>query len=178
MADTQRTRAAIVALLADNISGDISAQDVRDMFESDKQSEGECYVSAAAATTPAGSYLKALGTTTFVGGTNFDDDGGTSNRLKYIGVEPVHADIVCAFSMTCGGNLKVLGVGIAKNGTFITASEIQRKIGTGTDIGAGACQASVSLSNGDYVEVFVNNHTDNATITLDFMNLHITACTE
>lgn len=39
MADTQRTRAAILSLLADNVTGQISAQDLRDVIVSIMESE-------------------------------------------------------------------------------------------------------------------------------------------
>lgn len=39
MADTQRTRAAILALLADNVTGQISAQDLRDLVVTLMESE-------------------------------------------------------------------------------------------------------------------------------------------
>lgn len=39
MADTQRTRAALIALLADNVTGQISAQDVRDFLVTVMESE-------------------------------------------------------------------------------------------------------------------------------------------
>lgn len=49
MADTIRDRAAILALFADNTSGDISAQDARDMIVSVHGVYGMLYVAAGAA---------------------------------------------------------------------------------------------------------------------------------
>ena len=39
MADVQRTRAAILALMADNVTGQISAQDLRDFIVTVMESE-------------------------------------------------------------------------------------------------------------------------------------------
>jgi hypothetical protein len=58
MSDTIRTRAALLALLADNVAGDISAQDMRDLLVSLHGVYGMLYVASGASaqsltTTPA-----------------------------------------------------------------------------------------------------------------------------
>jgi len=181
MAQTQRTLSDIFALLANNTTRQIGATDLRDAIETLRPREGECYVTSSAATTVsvAGTYYKAAGTTTLVAGAyEFDDDSGTSNRLKYTGSVPVHADIVATISMTAAASNQVIGFKVAKGGMVMDASTVRRKVGTGSDLGALVCRASVSLATGDYVELWVTNETTTTTVTVDNMNFHVTAFTE
>lgn len=167
MADTQRTKSALATLFADNSNGDISAQDLRDFLESAHFSFGSFYISSSAATTPAGAgtYLKALGTTTSVSLHRFTMPA--NNRLTYTGTPDVHAHIAVSVSMTTAANNKVIGIGVAKNGTMLEHSKLQRKVSTAGDIGSTALHADASLSTNDYLEIWIANITDTTDVTLD-----------
>lgn len=134
---------------------------------------GEMYLTATAltaltATTPA----KAAGTTQLSTGiTNVDFDHPASNRLRYTGAVTKSAHIACSFSVTSSGNGKLYEFTVAKNGTPIPGSEVQRKIGTGADVGTGAIHTAVDLAQNDYLELWVENLTDGTDATIETLNL-------
>ena len=168
MADTARTKSALAALLADNTTGQISPQDIRDFLETMQPAYGSCYVTASAATTiaVAGTYYKAAGTTTQIDVNRFTH---ANNRLTYTGTPTVRARAIAMLSVLTAGTNDVLGFKIAKNGTPIAASEIRRFVGTGTDVGAVALAVDVDLATNDYLEIWVTNEDATATVTLDKM---------
>ena len=168
MADTERTLAAMLVLGADNTTGDISPQDYRDGLVSVSPSFGSMYFSTPAATTPAGAgtYLKALGTTTSVNLGGFTMPA--SNKLLYTGTPDIHVHCACSISMTCASTNKILGFKIAKNGSVFDHSEVHRKVATGSDIGSTALHSDFAMSTNDYVELFLANITDTNTVTIEF----------
>lgn len=168
MADTRRTLSAILALLADNTSGDISPQDLRDAILSASPEYGALYVTSAAATTLAGAstWTKAAGTTASIGAST-NVTVSTSNRITWGGAATVNALMFMAASVTCASSSQIMEIGIAKNGTIIGSTAIERKIGTGSDVGAVATFGFVELATSDYVEMFVMNQTSTGAITLN-----------
>jgi hypothetical protein len=167
MADTQRSKSALAAILADNVSANISPQDVRDFLESMDLPFGAFYVSSSAATTPAGAgtFLKALGTTTSIDTNLFTH---STNRLTYNGTPDCRALAFASVSMTCAGVNKIVSLGFADTGSIITATRVDRKISTGSDIGAAAVIGAATLSTNDYIELWLANQTDTGTVTLDY----------
>ena len=178
MPDTLRSESAILALFADNTSGDISPQDLRDFVVSVNPGHGSMYVSGTAATTItiAGTYYKAAGTTTLSGSpSNFDMPA--DNRLRYTGSPDIHVHLACSISYTCGANNQVLGFKIYKyddsagSGATDTPSNIRDKIATGADIRTTALHADFMMSTNDYVELHVTNETSTNQPTIDKMYL-------
>jgi hypothetical protein len=167
MADTQRSKSALATLFADNATGDISPQDLRDFLESMDLPYGAYYISSSAATTPAGAgtFLKALGTTTAIAENNFTH---STNRLTYNGTPDCFAVAMASVSMTCAGVSKIVSLGFAENGAILTPTRIDRKIGTGSDIGAAGVVGTATLSTNDYLELWVANQTDTGTVTYDY----------
>ena len=103
MADTARTKTALAALFADNSTGNISPQDLRDFLETMHPAFASMYVSAAAETTISdANWTKAAGTTTDVSLHRFDGKTALSvdNRLKYTGSPDIHIHGVVSFSST------------------------------------------------------------------------------
>ena len=138
---------------------------------------GECYVTTPAATTTAvaDTPVKAAGTTTLsTTPTAVDFTMPANNRLTYGGTVTKNFKVTATITATCAGNIKLLGFWIAKGGTVITASHIDRHVGTGADEGAVAVQALVSLATNEYVEVWccVEDGTDD--MTLEHMSLMVT----
>ena len=137
-------------------------------------SVGVIYITSSAATTPlgAGTPLKAAGTTALSPDlTAYEYDMPAANRLRYTGTADRVAHIAMSVSAIAGGNNKVLSFYIAKNDTVLAASRQRRLIGTGSDVGSTAIHAACDMSTNDYLEVWVANDTDTATITLTQMNL-------
>lgn len=178
MADSQRSSDEFLnvatGLYKDNTSGDISPQDLRDLVESMRMSCGSIYVTTPAATTinTAGVYEKAAGTTAQnpdAGILRFDTP--VSNRLRYTGGPNIHAAVRAAVTMTAASSNVEVGLAIAKNGTVLTPSIIERKIGTGSDKGAVAVQADVDMSTNDYLELYVTNLDGTGSVTINLANL-------
>lgn len=99
------------------------------------------------------------------GGTNWvtthNDQFTVTNggRFTYDGVTTAEFLIMCAVSGTTASGTQTINHYIAKNGTTVTASKTQREY-TSTAVGSPApCTAIVTLANGDYVELFLENIT-------------------
>jgi hypothetical protein len=181
MADTQRTVAALLTLFADNTSGEISAQDLRDFVVSVNLSHGGMYLSSTAETSistvssgglTGDNYVKAAGTTT-ISGVEQRFDMPQSNRIRYTGDTTVDVFASVTVGMTAAGNNKVFGFKIAKNGTPIDASYVPRSVGTGTDVGALPLQVATTMGTNDYLELFVGNETDATNVTVESMNFYV-----
>ncbi len=170
MADTARTKAEVLALLADNTTNEISAQDLRDLVVSILPGVGTMNMQGNAAATTisvAGTYVKAAGTT--VAATLQDFTMPATNRLQYNGAPDVYATAFAGVSMVSASNSQILGLRIAKNGdataTEAVASTIRRKTGTGADVGAAFVGFECIMSTGDYLELFVTNESGTTTVT-------------
>ncbi len=178
MADTKRTSTDLLTNLFQDgqAAASITPADVRDLIVSMISPFGSLAMTTPAATTITvpGTYYKAAGTTTISTTTESVTDGSVNNRLVYTGTPDRHFQVVVALSMTCASSNQVLGMKIAKNGTVIDESIIRRKVGTGSDVGAAALIADVSLSTNDYVELFVTNETTTGAVTIDevCMSIH------
>lgn len=171
MAETQRSLSALLTLLADNTSGDISPEDLRDVVETVRPRFGGLYLTSASATVigSSGTMVKAAGTTTSTVLNDFTMP--TDNRLQYNGVADVHAHIAASCSFTSSVSNTVAALGILKNGTLLPSSRIERKLGTGSDVGAVALHTDAMLTNGDYLELAVElvTATGNVTVSLGYL---------
>lgn len=175
MADTQRTFSEIIALLADNTTGNISAQDVRDAFTTVRMGHGQIYVPATdAATVTIGNttdYFEATNPAwTLSTGAHWFDESAGNGRLTYTGTADVWVHIACSLSFSGAPN-DTLHWRIGKNGTADPASELQRKVSTGGDVGSTAMHLITSLSTGDYLSIFCRNETAAVSPTLEACNL-------
>jgi len=179
MADTQRTVATILSLLANNTAGAISPQDVRDFAVSWRNGHGQIYVAAAdaAAITIANTndYVEATVAPawTLSSGAHLFDESGGNGRLTYTGTQPMTAHIACSISMTCGSNLQLTHWRLGVNDTTDAASECQRKIGTGTDSGSTALHLITTVTTGDYISLWCRNSTGANDVTLEVANLQV-----
>jgi len=172
MADTQRTIAALQALLADNVTGDISAADVRDMLVSLAVDHGEIYVSSSAATT--------IGTVNVwyqVGGTwSLSDDSrnfsmDTNGRIQFDGDDERHVRVSACASLMTAANNKTFELAVAKNGTPIAPSIMRRKVNSTTDVGVAAVQGKAHMTSGDYLSLMIRGISDTTAPTIVLANL-------
>ena len=168
MADTQRTLTEIMALLADNITANIGAQDHRDAVETSRFGFGEIYVTTPAATviTSTVSWFRDAGTYTLTQGDRWEM-GPANGQLRYIGPANRIVFIPVTISMTGASNNQVVELAVAKNGIVIESSRVKRKVGTGADVGALPLHAAASVSTGDYFDVRIRNTTSATNITLE-----------
>ena len=89
-----------------------------------------------------------------------EDNGGEDNgRLRYTGATTRMFHVASSISFG-GGNSDKFVVGMAKTGTVIAASKIQRVMGAGGDIGSTAIHVMAEMATNDYLEVFFGNMTD------------------
>ena len=155
MADTAKTLAEITALLADNTSGDISPQDMRDAILSCLSGYG--HISTLGGVTNQGSL-----TTTPVKLTGFTADGPSSAD-----VTPAHGSD--QITVTVAGKYKV-SVQLSFSGTasktfllrtyvdgVITTLGCQRKLGTGGDVGSCSFDGFLTLTANQVVTVYISS---------------------
>ena len=94
----------------------------------------------------------------------------TTNRATYAGAIPrdFKATVICSLA---AGNNQQVGIYVALNGSPLTESETYVTTNAGGRLENGTCQVVTSLSDSDYIEVFVENNTAIANITVE--DLHI-----
>ena len=171
MADTKRTRTELATLLADNTSGDISPQDVRDFLESLDVGRGACYWSAFATTT-----IPSTGTAV-AGGTNRVKVVGTTvsktlNRfthaspgeLKYTGTPTIRVDVFAQFCFSLDASAQHLAFELYKNGVFLAGSYTLQRYFTANTPAQVVLLGEDDFALDDKVEIYVANTTSAGTI--------------
>lgn len=154
MADTIRTRSAILALLADNTSRDISPQDLRDAIVSMHGVYGGLYVQdgstaqAGVDTTPAkmtgwAGNMTAAGTTP-----DHTDDSIT------VGTDGVYL-VLCQISFS--GTVNTEFQAHVRINDVEQVEGMHRKLGAGGDVGSASFVALKSLSADDAITIYVES---------------------
>jgi len=174
MADTARTKAEILALMADNTVGAISPQDIRDMIVSMSAANGRISMDTPAATTitTPGTYYKAAGTTVG-GGDAADFTEATTNRLTYTGAPTRHLSVVASATISAVGTDQVIGVKVAYNGVVIDASIARTIIKASGNAFSISCHIDQHMNTNDYIEAWVTNETSSGAVTVE--NLYFNA---
>jgi len=98
-----------------------------------------------------------------ISGNLFDYTGGS---LKYIGIHPITVTIDGSVSITSTINNIISKVFYGKNGVVDIKTQIDRKIGTGADVGALAASGQFELVTNDTLDFFVDADTD-TTLTIE-----------
>jgi len=173
MADTIRTKAALVALLADNTSGDISPQDVRDFLVSVMGVFGSIYVKDGS--TAQGS----LGTTQ-TKMTGFAADGPSDGTTPAHGSDQITIDndgtyeisFDNSFSGTANAEFKFH---LRVDGVEAASGACSRKIGAGGDVGNCGFRTQLALTATDVVTVYIetDNALDGDSMTPEFAHLTV-----
>lgn len=141
-------------------------------FRTGPDPHGALFVSSASATAiTAGTFVKIAGTTT---AGELQDFTHTTGRLTYAATPTRIFRVEVTVSTTSDTNNIVITLRLAKNGTTVAASEQDRKIGTGADIGNMTASWLVSLANTDFVEPFADIDTGSANITATHLVLSVT----
>lgn len=172
MADTQRLVSTLQGLFPSTGTGDIDAQDLRDLLVSAAPSYGHHYISSSAATTVSSSatWYEAAGTWALASGNGFSRQA--DNRLRYDGSPTYLGLIVAHFTITCGSSSQAARVGIAKNGSVLVGAEQSIYLGTsGSAPGSGALVALTTVATNDYLGLFVRNDTAGNNLTLTYGSL-------
>lgn len=171
MADTARSLSAIKALLADNTTGGISPQDLRDTVETLTLTYGELYNSSGTATTISDttSYFDIAGTWTLGQAAGFDEN--TNGQLRYTGTPDIEVVTIGVASLTSAGNNDIVHLRLENSGTVITSSDSTQKLATGADVATLVSIGMTSMSTNDYITMAVRNET--ATDDLTASNAHL-----
>jgi hypothetical protein len=176
MTDTMRTLSALATLLADNETGAINPQDIRDAILATVQpGYAEMSVTASAATTHAdtSTWSEVAGTWAL---TDASDHWAmaVNGRLNYTGAAVREVNISAAISMTAAGVNVVTEWAIGIDGVPLTPSIIRRKISTGADVGAAAVFGHADISPGSYISLMCRNITSATATTADLSNVVVT----
>jgi hypothetical protein len=141
--------------------------------EKDDVASGNIYNTAALTTNFTGinTPVKVATVTQAVGLFRVDSD--VNNQLEYTGSRPRRFLVNCSLTFVSSGNNKVYSFYISKNGVILPESKISRKVTTGTDQGSLGLSCTVQMNPHDYIEVWVENNTDNSGMTVLNMNLAI-----
>ena len=136
-------------------------------------SYGSCYVSTPVETviTTGGAQVKALGTTTAGLLKGFSH---ANNRLTYLSDQTATFQVQVAAVVICAGDGKTLGLSVAKNGTEIAATKSDLALASGAVPTSMNTCGLVSLTQGQYVEVFLANDTDTDNATINLMQFSVT----
>lgn len=135
---------------------------------------------AASDAITATTYLKIAGTTTAgEASTDFTVTTTSGGRITYDGATTKKFKVTVTFSMTSTQSNEVSRFRLATAGDATTAAaqktEIQRKLGTGSDSGAAAISGIFELATNGYVELWCTLDASTAdTITVESMNMLVT----
>jgi len=170
MADTQRTLAAVLALLADNTSGAISPQDLRDALVSVFSNYGTIGLAggSTAQTGISATPAKVTGFATDGEAGGCVEADAANNRLK-VTVDGMYL-LLCGCSFS-GANSKTYLGEIYAGGAAASFKKLRRKLGTGGDVGDAFAFAFASMSANDYVEFYISSTDGGSTFTPEEMGL-------
>ena len=169
MADTVKLQAAILALFANNTTGDISPQDLRDFVVSVFPGLGSLYVSTPAQTTisSSGAAVKMAGTTTALSTTKFTH---TDNKLLYTGTPTSRFFVFANVTLDVASADDILSVQLFKSGSLITGAEA-RSDNTSAKPTNIVVAIDTTLATNEYIEIYVENEdtTENIDVTQAYM---------
>ena len=136
-------------------------------------SYGSCYVSTAVETviTVGGTEVKALGTTTAGLLRGFSH---ANNKLTYLSDQTATFRVEVDAVVICAGDAKTLAISVAKNGTEVAATKTTLALATGAVPTSMSTVGLVSLTQGQYVEVYFANDTDTDNGTINLMQFCVT----
>ncbi len=179
MAQTERTTAEVNALLADNTSGEISPIDMRDTIASALGGYGSLILTIAG----AGATKSAIGQTplkiteynaagpqssdTNTNGTTVDDAAGTIT-IGQTGV--YYVTFFCSFSLDA--NNKTVHFQPFIN-DVVGLVEVDRFLGTGSDVGVVSMGAVVQYTAADVVDIRVFIDSGTAELTFEAMGFSV-----
>ena len=169
MADTQRTQSDLQVKFADNTSGAIIPQWLRDFLESSNPSTGALHFTDPGATTTitqVSTFVKAANTGSLTLPHRFAST--VAGQLQYTGLVAVTAQVVFAGSVSSPvANNQVSRFAIAQNGVVVTPSYVRTKLGSAGDTQAIAMNVLLTLNPNDYLEVWLANDTGPNNLTIE-----------
>jgi len=164
------TYSAMLALVPDNTSGEISPADLRAIIESLQPSYASWSLTASAATV-----ISAVDSFVLAGGTTAVDahirnfDHPAPFTLRYTGASPIFAAFSGQMSISSSAPNRLTKARFVKNGDPTGAeslnTESQRWVGS-ADIGSAALSGHFALEAGDTVALYLANGTAASNLTI------------
>lgn len=147
-----------------------------DSIYKDTEATGNVYITTPATTIIiAGNPSKVAGTTTAGDLFRFDDDGGTNNRLKYLGTEIIEFTVIGTLTLDTSAGFfgDQVSAYIYKNGLQLPESQSATTVPVSASAANLTTKVVTQLEPNDYVEVWVGNDSNNNNISVEFMNLSV-----
>lgn len=169
MVDTSRTEAELLTnLFQSGQTQGISSQDMRDLIVSLAPPHGGASMAGNTTETSIGTAdtFELIAGTFVASGHPHDILEGTNGRLTYEGSSDRHFHIVSNLDMTSSSGNQILSFQWFKNGSIAVGPPVERKTGTGSDIGAISLHADAVLSTDDYLELKTTNKSSATAITV------------
>ena len=101
----------------------------------------------------------------------FDFDMPEPGRLRYIGDDPVVTNCAASLTLQTAGNNKICNIYFAKNGQIATASRVEIRTALGADERSATALFLCEFEKNDFMEIFVENTTDDSNITVNSMTV-------
>jgi hypothetical protein len=141
--------------------------------EKDDVATGNIYISTTAATIFAATNtpVKVLGTTTSAN--LFRATATGSNRITYTGKKTRRLQVMCSLTGTQGSTNIVYAFFIAKNGVVLPESKQVVKFANSSDQQSVTVSCTVQLAPNDFIEIWVQNQTSTASLTVQSLNMSI-----
>jgi hypothetical protein len=133
----------------------------------------EYYISALTTTNFAsnGTWIKIAGTTVY--SVQHASITHADNKLTYTGTTNLIAHGFSSLSFSTSSSNENIQIAAAKNGTILTPSIVQRKTGTGNDVGSTVVHFVCTLDENDYVEMYARSLTWSAAETATFSYMEV-----
>lgn len=164
MADTIRSRTALLALLADNTNGDISAQDMRDVLVSVHGVYGAIYAENGSTAQTGISDTAAKMTGFSANGISSGTTPDYTNNQITLGSDGIYL-VFLQVSFT-GTASKTFECQI-RNNDGNTNYHSNRKLGATGDVGSASCLALLSCSANDVMSVYVLSSDGGSSFTIN-----------
>jgi hypothetical protein len=168
MAETPKVLSALLAQLPDNITGDISPEDIRDAVVSLFPSRGQLDLTASAATSFSGQnvWTKLAGTTAL--DATLGQDGFSqyaNNELRATKAVNQVLLVTANVELVCGANNKTYGLTFAKNGTPLSQVHISAVLADSNEGYGFSLTTLIPTAANDIISVYVRNETDTTAVT-------------
>jgi hypothetical protein len=177
MPDTPRTISQLLSALADNTTGLITPQVMRDLVLTLSPSRADLLTTGTPSATPIATQNTW---TPLVGSTIIRSDVATadlvtngSGILEYTGQTPRIFYIAATVEINSQNNNQQLAFTFAKNGTADATYESHFFYGSGSRPAAVPLHGLLRLAQGDELSLVVKNETSDADVTLVSLNMSI-----
>ena len=161
-------------------TGDINWRSLGNTHLGDTKRDLHAYMHTATTTTITGGSGDAGNPIRINGGTNWVIDknrqftGTTDGRFTYNGLEDGDFYVRAAVTGASASSSPTYAFYVALNGTIVTASKTQRVHSSGSAGSPAPAADIMTLTNGDYVEFFIENTTGTQDFDTDILNFTIT----